>query len=115
MKTTILQISKASFFEKLMHLFKLILQIRNSRTGGDEDYLLSPVANEQGSFFDSRNCINSLPQDADANGAYNIARKGLWIVQQIKEASDLSKLNLNIKDKEWLRYAQERPYLKNFY
>lgn len=115
MKAAILQIVEASFFKELMDLLRLTLQIRNSRTGTDEDYLLSPVADEQGMFFDSRVCDPSLPQDADANGAYNIARKGLWVVRQIKEATDLSKLKLGISNKEWLKYAQDKPYLDNPY
>lgn len=44
---------------------------------------------------------------ADANGAYNIARKGLWVIEQIKHADDLTKIKLAISNKEWMRYAQK--------
>ena len=51
-----------------------------------------------------------LPIDADANGAYNIARKGLMLINQIKETSDEDILNnkvkFNITNKEWLKFAQ---------
>ena len=82
--------------------------MRNSATGTDIDYMISPVMNKNGLFFDSRIGGESLPKDADANGAYNIARKGLWAIDQIKQASDLSKLKLAITNKEWLQYAQRQ-------
>jgi CRISPR-associated protein Cpf1 len=80
--------------------------MRNSITGTDVDYLISPVLNAKGEFYDSRSCGKNLPENADANGAYNIARKGLWIINQIKQSDDLSKLKLAITNKEWLKYAQ---------
>ena len=106
------QIEK-NFFERLLHLLKLTLQMRNSKIGADIDYLISPVADDNGIFYDSRSCDPSLPANADANGAYNIARKGLWILKQIKETVDLKKLKLTISNKEWLRFAQEKPYLND--
>ena len=94
------------FYKDLLHLLHLTLQMRNSITGTDVDYLVSPVMNVYGEFYDSRTCGNNLPKNADANGAYNIARKGLWIIEQIKQTEDLSKLKLAISNKEWMRYAQ---------
>lgn len=96
----------AAFFKGLLHLLHMTLQMRNSITGTETDYLISPVMNAKGEFYDSRSCVNNLPNNADANGAYNIARKGLWIIEQIKAADDLSQLKLAISNKEWLRYAQ---------
>lgn len=96
----------ASFFKEMLHLLHLTLQMRNSIIGTDIDYLISPVMNAHGEFYDSRKCNNNLPTNADANGAYNIARKGLWIIEQIKKSNDLSKLKLAISNKEWMRYAQ---------
>jgi CRISPR-associated protein Cpf1 len=98
--------SKKVFFERLLHLFKLTLQMRNSITGTEVDYLVSPVANEKGVFYDSRVSGSELPQNADANGAFNIARKGLWVIEQIKQANDLKKLKLAISNKEWLAFVQ---------
>ena len=99
--------SDAAFFKEMLHLLHLTLQMRNSITGKDTDYLISPVMNSNGEFFDSRSCGKNLPENADANGAYNIARKGLWIINQIKHSSDLSRLKLAINNKEWLQYAQK--------
>ena len=96
----------AAFFKELLHLLHLTLQMRNSETGTENDYLISPVMNDKGEFYDSRKCGKNLPVNADANGAYNIARKGLWIIGQIKHTDDLSKLKLAISNKEWMRYAQ---------
>jgi CRISPR-associated protein Cpf1 len=87
--------------------------MRNSVTGTDIDYMVSPVANGCGDFFDSRNAKEGLPINADANGAYNIARKGLWLAHQIKNANDLSKVKLSITNKEWLQFAQTKPYLND--
>lgn len=106
LKNAIGQQTEKVFFERLLHLLKLTLQMRNSITGTETDYLISPVANEKGEFYDSRSAKQTLPQNADANGAYNIARKGLWVVEQIKQADDLKKLKLAISNKEWLAFVQ---------
>lgn len=102
----------AKLFKSLLDLFKLTLQMRNSEIGTQVDYLQSPVANKCGKFYNSCNCDKRLPQNADANGAYNIARKGLWMVLQIKASNDAKNLKLAISNKEWLQFAQEKPYLK---
>ncbi len=83
--------------------------MRNSWTGTDIDYLVSPVCNENGEFFDSRNVDETLPQNADANGAYNIARKALWAINVLKDTPDdmLNKAKLSITNAEWLEYTQK--------
>lgn len=111
LKGVICSQAKKEFFERLLHLLKLTLQMRNSVTGTDTDYLVSPVADADGNFYDSRTCGESLPANADANGAYNIARKGLWVIRKIREAEDLNKVKLAITNKEWLRFVQEKEYL----
>ncbi|MBQ8051592.1 MAG: type V CRISPR-associated protein Cas12a/Cpf1 [Bacteroidaceae bacterium] len=103
--------TEAKFYQELMHLMKLTLQMRNSRINSEVDYLLSPVADEKGRFFDSRSGDCVLPDNADANGAYNIARKGLMLIQTIRETPDGEKPSLTITNREWLRFAQEKPYL----
>lgn len=95
------------FFVSFIELFKLMLQIRNSVTGTETDYLISPVRNKQGAFYDSRTANEQLPQNADANGAYNIARKGLMLIERIRNAEESSKADLKITNKDWLIYAQE--------
>lgn len=107
LKDEIMQRTEKEFFIELISLFKLVLQMRNSWTGTDIDYLVSPVCNEKGEFFDSRNCDKVLPQNADANGAYNIARKGLILLDRIKESASDKKLNFSITNKEWLSFVQD--------
>lgn len=113
LKDSIAAHDEKAFFEQLLVLMRLTLQIRNSKSGTDVDYLLSPVADENGVFFDSRSCGNSLPQDADANGAYNIARKGLMLVRQMRAAKDLKKFKADMTNRNWLKFAQEKPYLND--
>lgn len=106
--------TEKTFFEKLLYLFRLTLQMRNSISGNvDVDYIISPVRNENNEFYDSRDYKDNeyavLPRDADANGAYNIARKGLMLINRMKETpdEDLAKMKLAITNAEWLEYAQQ--------
>ena len=114
LKASVLSISNADFYNRLIRLLSLTLQMRNSITGStlpEDDYLISPVANDRGEFCDSRNYKGSnaaLPCDADANGAYNIARKALWAINVLKDTPDdmLQKAKLSITNAEWLEYTQ---------
>lgn len=112
-KQQILNQKEADFFKKILKLMELTLQMRNSITGDTEtDYLISPVKNSDGKFYcsDDYNYQNSpLPSNADANGAYNIARKGLWAINKIRNASEdeYVKTSISIKNDEWLKYAQK--------
>jgi CRISPR-associated protein Cpf1 len=105
-KSNMLLQGNSIFYKEFLQLFKLTLQMRNSITNSDVDYILSPVKNAKGNFYDSRLASETLPKDSDANGAYNIGRKGLWIIEQIKMSTDLRKINLAISNKEWLKFAQ---------
>lgn len=113
-KTQVLSQSKKDFFVVFMRLLALTLQMRNSETGNkDIDYLISPVKNGEGEFYCSNNYKNaensSLPKDADANGAYNIARKGLWIIDQLKKCNsenELKNAKLAVSNSEWIDYVQ---------
>lgn len=106
-------ISDKGFWVNFIRYIKLTLQMRNNITGKtDVDYIISPVMNNMGNFYDSRQYDNEdsslLPQNADANGAYNIARKALWAIDRIKEAEDdeLKNVKIAISNKEWIEYAQ---------
>lgn len=113
LKDSICQLTDKKHLEPLMGLMKLMLQMRNSITNTDIDYLISPVADENGNFYDSRTCTDKLPQDADANGAYNIARKGLWALRKIQASAEGERPSLAITNKEWLQFAQQKPYLND--
>lgn len=106
-KQIVLQ-ENSTFFKELLHYFKLTLQMRNSISSTAVDYLISPVMNAHGFFYDSRNCDGSLPKDADANGAYHIAKKGLWVLNQINNANDFNNLNLAVSNKDWLNFVQNK-------
>ena len=104
------QPTEASFYKKFMQLFGLTVQLRNSDTKGN-DYIASPVKNNRGTFFNSneQNKEKQYPLDADANGAYNIAKKGIWLIEQMQKADveKLDKVKFAMTNKEWLQFAQE--------
>ena len=92
----------------LFPLIKLMVQLRNSFIKSDVDFIFSPVADKNGVFYDSSNCAVHLPNNADANGAYNIARKGLMLVERITATPPGKELSLIITNEEWLHYAQSQ-------
>jgi hypothetical protein len=106
------------FYESLIFYFNLILQLRNSDSSKSVDYIQSPVRNTEGRFFDSRNfekehpmdilgiSMSPMPINGDSNGSYNIARKGLAMLERIKSADALDKPDLYIKDVDWDIVAQ---------
>ncbi len=101
----ILEKNNADFFKKLMDLYRLTLQMRNSDK--NQDYLISPVKNKNGKFYNSEEAKEILPENADANGAYHIAKKGLWVLEQISKTKDLKKLKLAISNEDWLNFVQQ--------
>lgn len=108
-KQKIVEQASVPFFKELTRLLNVTLALRynNGKKGDEEkDFILSPVADEKGEFFHSLKADASQPQNADANGAYHIALKGLWALQQVNKADDLRKVKLAISNKEWLNFAQ---------
>lgn len=108
----------ASFWDSLLRNFKLILQMRNSNARTGEDYIISPVKAEDGTFFDSREQLAlgkdaKLPIDADANGAYHIALKGLELLRRFNETDEikLKKADMKISNADWFKFVQEKEYL----
>ena len=102
-------VKTARFFSELFYAFERTLQMRNSDT--TRDYIESPVENQEGVRFDTRNQTESshLPCDADANGAYHIALKGLWMLKHLpeKEKTPLPKL----EHAQWLEFMQRKAWL----
>ena len=108
------------FFEALFGLLRLTLQLRNSHVGTDNqtdntsDYILSCVKDGQGQFFDSRRAPQDMPQNADANGAFHIGLKGLWLLRQIHEWQGdwqgKKSPNFTISNAAWYRFIQKREY-----
>lgn len=94
------------FCKEIFEAFNFTLQMRNSKSGSQEDYIASPVKNKDGQLFDSRECLNILPQDADANGAYHIALKGKMMLEKmVKENKDKPE---RIEHKDWFEYRQKQ-------
>jgi CRISPR-associated protein Cpf1 len=109
LKNDIVKQDSKEFWIEILKLLRLTLQMRNSIPKESRDYLISPVKNKKGYFYDSEKGDLKLPIDADANGAYNIARKGLMLIKQIRETDDskLEKMKFNISNQDWLTYVQE--------
>lgn len=108
-KESVLSQNEKSFFEQLIKLFKLMLQMGNYNVHNNSNYLISPVYDKDGHVFDSRYAPDTLPCCPDANGAYNVARKGLMIIQQIKETDDesLYRLQWKMSKEDYLEFIQK--------
>ena len=107
-KDKITEQNNKDFFVEFYHTFNLMLQMRNSSVFDRKiDYIISPVKNKNGVFFDSREADETMPSNSYASKAYNIARKGVWALEQIRK-TDIGneKLNLAMTNKEWLNYIQ---------
>ena len=106
--------TNAPFFDELLRSFNSTLQMRNSIPNSEIDYLISPVKAEDGTFFDSREQLAfgknaRLPIDADANGAYHIALKGLYLLQNDFNRNEKGVIQ-NISNADWFRFVQEKEY-----
>ena len=81
-----------------------MLSLRN-KPDKDTDYILSPVQDVNGVFFDSRRMNKEtkpqLPKNGDANGAYNIARKGLLSINKLNNGN-----NETLSIEEWVLSAK---------
>lgn len=100
-------------WESLRYAIELIQQIRNTgELKQDNDFILSPVRDHQGNHFDSRHTSNNRPTSGDANGAFNIARKGIVMNEHIKKG-----YGLYVSDAEWDAWLageeQWNAWLKN--
>ena len=108
-------------WESLRYVIDMTQQIRNAngeKGTPSDNFLLSPIRDEKtGIHFDSRTTPENLPKDADANGAYNIARKGIimqaHIEQWKKDGSKDKDLNLFISDVEWDLWLNHRDLWKS--
>lgn len=113
-KETVKERQIIKFYDDFYRLFTLVLQMRNSNAKTDDDYIISPVKNKNGKFFDSREQLQfgdkaKLPKDADANGAYHIALKGLYLLERFDKVKDgqFRKVEMTIKNKDWFAYRQK--------
>lgn len=99
---SLLVLSEAQPFKDFMFGRNLLLQIRNSEKGDDGGILQCPSCG-----FDSRKDFQGKHYNGDANGAYNIARKGMVILEKIVKEEK----SLGITNVEWDNFATSRRYL----
>lgn len=99
------------FYNNLFWAFRRTVQMRNSNSETHDDYILSPaiVNGKQFNSMDEKkredvdgNIAHKLPIDADANGAYHIALKGLYLLRHPQEE--------DIKNEEWFKFVVEKPF-----
>jgi CRISPR-associated protein Cpf1 len=97
-------VESAEFWEKLLYIFHFILEIRNTDSELGIDYIECPHCH-----FHSDNGFKGFEWNGDANGAYNIARKGLMILERIREGNDNP--DLVITQEKWDEFT-EKNYQK---
>ncbi len=103
-----LNASDPKFLASLSWLFRIASKIRNTDEKKN-DYICSPVwSTKLNGFYDSRkseeyktNFKLNLPVDSDANGAYNIAKKGLMLINRIKNSKPDEKIDYYISEDQW--------------
>ena len=100
----------SSFYKNLFNYLNLLFEIRNSISGTEIDYISCP---ECGFHSDKSESIEI--KNGDDNGSYNIARKGIMILEKIKQFKrkngSLDKMNwgdLFIDTEEWDKFAQSQ-------
>lgn len=104
--------ANAEFYRILFEAFKRTVQLRNSNSETGEDYILSPAIHN-GKQYCSQDVLKewkdagghsipSLPKDADANGAYHIALKGLYLI--------MNPQTKQIGNEKWFKFVVEKPF-----
>ena len=106
LKEAIATIDKRSFYDELVALFLLLVQVRNIDRFGQYDYIVSPVADKEGCHFMSSPDRPQWPVNTDANSAYNIARKGKMMIEAIAVSNEGDKVTLGITNERWFQYIQ---------
>lgn len=89
------------YVKQIYFAFRQTVQLRHSDSATGEDFILSPVPDGIGRFFDSRNAQNGLPADADETGAFNIARKSMCEARSTTEGNATAK-----SGDTWFKYCR---------
>jgi len=95
--------NNSNFYRNLFRYLDLLLQSRNSISGTDKDYIECPHC-----LFHSDNGFCGHEWNGDANGAYNIARKGLLTIRKVQNASDPAKMkwaDMKVDIVDWDEWA----------
>lgn len=96
--------AKRKILKALFDTFKYSVQLRNYDF--ENDYIISPTADDNGNYYNSNEIDidkTNLPNNGDANGAFNIARKGLLLKDRIVNSNE-SKVDLKIKNEDWINF-----------
>lgn len=104
--------ANAEFHRCLFEAFRRTVQLRNSNADTGDDYILSPAV-DNGKQYSSLeelkrwkeaggNIAHKLPIDADANGAYHIALKGLYMLMNPQART--------IENEKWFRFVAEKTF-----
>ncbi len=88
----------SKFVKSFVYCFNLANKLRNQIDG--EDAIISPV---YPNGFDSRNqkLDGKYKWNGDANGVYNIARKGAILLQKLNKASTPKEFNCKVSSEEY--------------
>lgn len=110
----ITKIEDKKFLKTLLFYLRLVLQMRYTVHGSEDenDFILSPVEYEPGKFFDSRTASENEPQNADSNGAYHIALKGLLMMRKIKDGK-FESFKSGEERYAWLKFMQLQDFKNN--
>ena len=102
----------AEFYRNLFEAFRRTVQLRNSNSETGDDYILSPAV-DNGKQYSSAEELkrwkeaggknaHQLPIDADANGAYHIALKGLYML--------INPQAKTIENEKWFKFVVEKQF-----
>ncbi len=110
----IADVSDKQFLSTLLFYLRLVLKMRYTVSGteNENDFILSPVEYAPGKFFDSRKSDANEPMNADANGAYHIALKGLMTIRGIEDGK-LHNFGKGEETAAWFRFMQTQEYKNN--
>ena len=112
LKQDFINADNTEFYKKIIKLLSITLQLRYNNGSRRKRLHLVTGKNSSVYFFNSLNATDHQPKDADANGAYHIAKKGLFLLSQINNPeTDLNKPVLNITNQSWLEFVQSHPLI----
>lgn len=109
----------AEFWKRLDYCFRVMLKLRNTSTSHHIDQIISPVMYERGKFFVTSKCSQDMNgdtlflEDADTNGAYHIALKGLYILSKnlkkdiLDDKKRIASGIYQISNSDWFEYRQK--------
>jgi len=96
----------AKFIKSFIWLFNLTNQIRNSDTASSKDEIISPVY--PNGFDSTHDLLDGYGWNGDANGAYNIARKGAILLDKLYVAKTPKDFKVTVSRREYDDYITKQ-------